>query len=619
MKTSTLTALAILLLAVAGCGEKITPGNEAILSVLQAAEDGWNAGDLESYMQAYEKSGELRFVGSDGISFGWHRVLDNYREAYPDKRTMGHLAFYDMDVTRLAEDVALVVGRWRLDRMEDRPHGVFSLVLRRGAEGWRIVHDHTSSGDGSLTAAEATITAADLLQKVEILSAPEMAGRLPGTEGYRRAAEWAAAQFAALGLEPGGDDGYLQTLTIESNEIIGDAEFSVEGSQQVYELGRDYVFRGFTGAGKVDAEVVFCGYGLSFPERGYDDYAGVDVQDKIVLVFKQAPSWKLDDEEGWQGRDLPRPKALNAAAHGARAVLLVSKPNAERPQPPIGSVLHGEGEHPAGVPQLQISLDAAADLLRARNLDLGELQSQIDEYQAPASVALETRARVKVETRYDPAATTWNVVGVLPGQDGYFRTESVLLGAHLDHVGMQAGQALFPGANDNASGSAALLEIAEAFVQGGVKPRRTVVFVLFAGEESGLIGARYHAEHPAWNLDATAAMLNFDCVGCGDGIRIGGGKSAPLLWGHALQQDAQDKNLMVPGTWRGGGADATPFFEKGLPTLYFVTTNSYPHLHRPGDTVETLNGEVYEAITRLGYRTAAWVADGKYQREPLQD
>ena len=364
--------------------------------------------------------------------------------------------------------------------------------------------------------------------------------------------------------------------------------------------------------------MVFCGYGLSLPERGYDDYAGVDARDKIVLIFKQAPSWKLDDDEGWDGQDMPRAKALTAAAHGARAVLLVSKPNDDPPQPLIGSVYHGPGRHPATTPQLQISLAAADQLLRARDLDLGELQSQIDEYQAPASVALGTRARVEVETRYDPEAPTWNVVGILPSQDGSYDLESVILGAHLDHVGLQAGQAHFPGANDNASGCAAVLEIAEAFVQGGIKPRRNVVFVLFAGEESGLVGSRFHAEHPARDLNNTAAMLNFDCVGCGDGIRIGGGKSAPLLWGYALQQDAQDRNLMVPKTWHGGGADATPFFEKGLPTLYFVTTNSYAHLHKPTDTVETLNGEVFEAITRLGYRTAAWVADVQYQREVLQ-
>ncbi|PID80674.1 hypothetical protein CSB20_06270 [bacterium DOLZORAL124_64_63] len=619
MKTRTLTALVCLLLTGIGCGERIAPGDSAILAVLRSAEAGWNAGDLEAYMQAYEPGENLSFAGGDHIRYGWHQVLADYRSSYPERRAMGRLAFNDLEITRLGDDAALVTGRWRLDRRQDQPHGVFSLVMRHGPRGWRIVHDHTSSGNGALTAAEATITAHDLLAKASILTSPEMAGRLPGTEGYRRAAEWAAARFAALGLEPGGDQGYLQTMTMESNEVIGRPVFAIEGSDQRYQLGRDYVFRGFTGAGKVTAEVVFCGYGLSLPRRGYDDYAGVDVRDKIVLVFKQPPSWRPADGEDWDEQDMPRRKALTAAAHGARAVLLVSKPNETSPQPLIGSVHHGPGRQPVTTPQLQISQEVAARLLSARGQDLGALQSRIDEHQAPASLALGTRARVEVETRYDPAATTWNVVGVLPGWDGSFRSESVILGAHLDHVGRQADRVLFPGANDNASGSAAVLEIAEAFVQGGVKPRRNVVFVLFTGEESGLFGSRYHAEHPARGLESTAAMLNFDCVGCGDGIRVDGGKSAPLLWGYALQQDAEDRNLMIAQTRKGGGADTAPFFEMGLPTLYFVTTNGYPHLHQTTDTVETFNGEVFEAITRLGYRIAAWVADGRYQREPLQD
>lgn len=620
MKTWTMMvipALMALMVLSAGCGQRIAPGDEDILAVMQAAEDGWNSGDLEAYMQAYAPREDLRFVGGDRISFGWHRVLENYRESYPDRRSMGRLAFYDLEVDRLGADAALVVGRWRLDRREDQPHGVFSLVMRNTADGWRIVHDHTSSGNGDLTAAEASISEADLMAKVSTLAGPEMEGRLPGTPGYRRAAEWAASRFAELGLTPGGDDGYLQTLPIEANEIIGRPVFAIEGSETSYRLGKDYVFRGFTGAGRVRSEVVFCGYGISLPEHGYDDYAGVDVEGKIVLVFKQAPTWQPEDGAGWEQQDMPRPKALTAARHGARAVLLVSRPLDEKPQPLIGSVYHGPGEHPADIPQLHISPAAAAELLRGRDLDLGELQEQIDAYRAPASVALGVRARVEVETRYNPAAEAWNVVGILRGRDPDLKSEAVVLGAHLDHIGLQAGQALYAGANDNASGCAAVLEIAEAFVHAGQPPRRSVVFVLFAGEESGLIGSRFHAENPAYDLVNTAAMLNFDCVACGDGVRVGGGESAPLLWGRALQLDAMDENLMIPKTWKGGGADATPFFEKGVPTLYFVTTNGYAHLHLTSDTPETLNGPLFESITRLGYRTAAWVAEGHYQRETL--
>ena len=611
--------LIVLLVVLIGCGERVLDGSAEIRDVMSQAENGWNAGDLEKYMDCYHRSDELRFASEDGISFGWHQVLKNYQSAYPDKRTMGRLAFYDLDIELLSEDAALVVGRWRLDRKSDQPHGVFTLIMRKVDSGWRIVHDHTSSGDGTLSAAEASITKADLLERVKSLTGSSMNGRLPGTEGYTVAAKFAAEHFAQLGLQPGGDKGYFQTLPIEANEVIGQPYFGLSGSDEPYVLGEDYVFRGFTGAGNISAPVVFCGYGLSFPDRGYDDYSGVDVEGKIVLVFKQGPGWKLADDEGWHGMSNPRLKANTAAAHGALAVLMVSKPNDKNPQPLIGSVMHGDGKHTLNIPQLQISQEVAAELLSGAGLDLSDLQTRIDKDHNPVSASLDLAVDLKVETRYQPQAETWNVVGILPGSDPDLSTEYLVIGAHLDHVGTQTGKALFPGANDNASGSAAVMEIAEAFMRSGHTPPRTVVFILFSGEEQGLIGSQYYADHPVRPLDLTVAMMNFDCVAHGDSIRIGGGKSAPLLWGHTLQLDAVAQNLMIPGTWAGGGADAAPFFNKGLPTLYFVTTNSYTHLHRTSDKVETLNGDLFEAITRLGYRTAAWVADGSYQREMLID
>lgn len=619
MNTVYRTLLIVLLIAVTGCGEKVLDGAQEISAVMKKAEDGWNAGDLNQYMDCYHRSDKLRFAGDDRISFGWHQVLENYRSAYPDKQAMGHLAFYDLDIELLSDDAALVVGRWRLDRRSDQPHGIFTLIMRKGADGWRIVHDHTSSGDGTHSAAEASITRTDLLERVALLTSDRMAGRLPGTEGYRLAVEAAADFFADLGLQPGGDDGFFQTLPIEANEVVGQPSFGLTGSADNYTLGEDYVFRGFTGQGDLSAPVIFCGYGLSFPDRGYDDFADVDVEGKIVLVFKQGPDWQLPDDDSWQGMSNPRPKALTAAAHGALAVLMVSRPNDKTPQPLIGSVMHGDGLHAGDVPQLQISQEVAGDLLHKAGLDLSQLQTRIDQAQSPASVDLRTTVDLKVETRYQQNAETWNVVGILPGSDPDLSTEFLVLGAHLDHVGVQAGEALFPGANDNASGSAAVMEIAEAFVRSGKNPARTLIFVLFSGEEQGLIGSRFYADNPVRPLGLTVAMMNFDCVAHGDGIRVGGGKSAPLLWGRVLQLDAVDKNLMVPATWKGGGADAAPFHDKGLPTLYFVTTNGYEHLHRTSDKVETLNGELFETITRLGFRTAAWVADGSYQREMLID
>lgn len=144
-----------------------------------------------------------------------------------------------------------------------------------------------------------------------------------------------------------------------------------------------------------------------------------------------------------------------------------------------------------------------------------------------------------------------------------------------------------------------------------------MVFVLFTGEEQGLVGSRFFAANPALPLDKAAAMINLDCVAHGDSIQIWGGKTSPNLWQMAHQLDAGSEQLLSRQTGRGGGADAAPFHKLGLPTLYFASKYSYTHLHRSSDTPETLNGEMYQALTRLAYETAAAVADGSYQREEL--
>ena len=456
----------------------------------------------------------------------------------------------------------------------------------------------------------------DLLKYDRILSSPEYGGRLPGSEGYNKAAQFAADKFKELGLKPAGDENYFQYFNIEYNRIDSPAVFkAIVGSDTTnYKLGKDFVLRGFTGSNKFTLPVVFCGYGISRPDINYDDYAGVNVKNKIAMVFKYDPRWKKDGKD-W-GENYPREKSLTAKKHGAKGILFVSLPNDREPQPLIGSVLHGEGDQPADFPQLHISLDAANMLLSRTGFNISECQANIDSSKAPFSFNLQTKAFVETNAKYEKDTRTMNVVGVIEGSDPVLKKEYVIIGAHLDHVGTQAGL-LFPGANDNASGSSAVLEIAKAFVKSGIKPKRSVIFVLFAGEEQGLNGSKHFVESWKDGYKNVTAMLNLDCIAYGDSIKIGNGKSAPDLWQIAKQIDEANTHSMVNATWKGGGADATPFHEKGIPCLYFVTTNSYDHLHLPSDKVETLNGPLFERIVTLAYKTAAEISNGSYKREKI--
>jgi hypothetical protein len=484
----------------------------------------------------------------------------------------------------------------------------------------------TSSASGAPPAADtpiaralATIRTSDLMATVRWLASDELEGRLAGSRGYDVAAHGMAERFRALGLEPAGDDGYFQHLTVEYNEIVGPCRLRLllpDGRERICHLGSDFVCRGFTGSGSLTAPVVFCGYGLSAPERGYDDYAGVDLDGKIAFVIKQPPPWEPDDED-WGSLPMPRAKAQQAIEHGAVALLLASRPGDEKVQRLIGSVYHGEGEQETSFPQLHISQEVAADLLAETGRTLLELQEEIDAAKAPRSCAVSTRAQLEIHADYSRERGTANVLGVLRGSDPALAAECVVLGAHLDHVGTQGGEILFPGANDNASGAAAVLEVAEALVSAGVRPKRSVVFALFAAEEQGLFGARHYVANPPWPLEKTVAMLNLDCVGCGDSLKAGGGKSSPRLWETARRLDAESAALLVESTWSGGGADATPFHDAGVPTLFFMTTNGYEHLHLPTDTPETLNEALFTEMTRLVCRTAFEIAQDGYEREEV--
>jgi hypothetical protein len=465
-----------------------------------------------------------------------------------------------------------------------------------------------------------TIDRSQLMETDRFLASKDLQGRLSGSEGYNKAAEYMSEQFHKLGLKPLGDDGYYQKFDVEYVEIKAPMKLNMVENEKVvkeYTPGKDFVCRGFTGSGTLQGELAFCGYGLSQPEIGYDDYAGIDVKGKIVIVFKANPSWKMNDSAGWSS-GYPREKAATAQKHGAIGMLIVSSPKDSIPQKTILSILEGKSKHLDDFPQMHIDIPVADEFLNGSGFTLKRLQVLIDSLKHPSSLVLKTEAGMEVHAKHDAEKQTMNVVGLLEGSDESLSKEYLVIGGHLDHVGSQGGVIYAPGANDNASGASAVLQMARAFTSSGAKPKRSIIFVTFASEEIGLAGSSHFVDHPPVPLDSITAMLNLDCIGFGDSIQVGNGKSAPQLWNIARHLDSASAKMMVERTWDKGGADAGPFHGKGIPALYFVSTNSYKHLHYITDTPETLNPPLFEAITKLAYITAYDIANGEYKRETVK-
>ena len=351
-----------------------------------------------------------------------------------------------------------------------------------------------------------------------------MDGRGAGTPGADRAAAYLVAEFRRLGLRPAGDaGGYLQRFEVLTGVRLAPGaaiEVAAPGAPlRTFAGGSDFLPFTFSADGDVTGDVAFAGYGITAAPLGYDDYAGLDVRGKVVVVMtgeprETDPAGPFRPAEHFHYTEL-RHKVLNAREHGAAAVVVVENPGR-------GDRLAAlRGTTPSwGIVALSARREIADAVLGPGGLDLATLRAQIDRTGAPVSRVLPgVRARVRSALLRDRGATA-NVVGILPGTDSTLAAEAVVLGAHYDHLGRgspfslapERGDAIHPGADDNASGTAALLGIAETLTRSGA-PRRSVVVVAFSGEELGLLGSTHYVGQPAVPLDRTVAMVNLDSVG----------------------------------------------------------------------------------------------------------
>ena len=434
--------------------------------------------------------------------------------------------------------------------------------------------------------------AASLAETVDALTTPEMDGRRSGTPGGDHAAGRLADWLAAAGLRPGGDAGsYLQSFVLETTSRPGPAsslEF-LRPSPRRLEFGRDWIAHGGSLAGEVSGEVVFVGYGITVAEAGYDDYTGIDVRGKIALALDGSPPHLASRRVGRLD------KLIAAKARGAAALLIVS---GDLPAPETTSVEVGllSGAVTREVADAMLAPSGRTTVEAARALVAG----------APGRFATPTRARIRVEkvTHETRAA---NVIGILPGTDPTLASEVVVVGAHYDHLGRADG-AVYPGADDNGSGTAVVLGLARAFAAAGGADR-TLVFAFFGAEELGLIGSRHFVRQPPIPLARTVGMVNFDMVGRLQGrpLSIGGGDSGSRL--RAVVSDAAQAEglaLDINGS-PYGPSDHSSFYGAGVPVLFFYT-GSHSDYHRPTDTADKIDAAGMARVAAVGARVVERLA-----------
>ena len=459
------------------------------------------------------------------------------------------------------------------------------------------------------------------LDDIKALSAPAMEGRGAGSTGITRAEHLIEKRYKSLGLEPAGTNSYLQPFTVITGaQLKGKNSLAVLTGDQKRELKakQDFVPFSFSASGSAHAQIVFGGYGVTAGEFHYDDYAGIDVKGKIVVVLRyEPPSFAVQGgNQGMTQHSQLVTKAINARNHGAKALVLVNGKLGDGEEDLLTRFGSVSGPENAGIIFLQVKNAVAEDWLKASGKSLAELQKQIDDSSKPASFALpENQSAALTVSIRTTRATVNNVLAYLPGKTD----EYVIIGAHYDHLGRgnidslapsQIGQ-IHPGADDNASGTAGVLELARLLAPQRGQLRRGILFMSFAGEELGLLGSAAWVNNPTRPLDKAVAMLNMDMIGRikNEKVYIGGVGTGSTL--KAVVEEAQANSGFKIEYSPGGysSSDHTSFVARKIPVLFFFS-GLHSDYHKPSDTWEKIDPVAATRLLGVVGTTAELLADG---------
>lgn len=493
-----------------------------------------------------------------------------------------------------------------------------------------------------------TITPTELRSLLHFVASDEMQGRDTDTPENRLAAHFLALELAAYGMKPAGEDGtfYQHVELVQGMLLPNQNSLRIQNSGPLAKTGvllEDYYPSALSGNGAVSAPVVFAGYGITAPEYDYDDYQGIGTEGKIVAVLQgePQPADPMSVFEGLVSSEYSREfhKILNAQERGAVGVLFLTSPySRSRPGQSVWSEDIEQARYVLAawtekiqIPAVYLNEHLTEALLRGQEFDLSEVQRQLDEnlsFRAGRPLNSVTASLQTAISRRELSVP--NVLALWPGSDPLLSEEIVIVSAHFDHVGVRDGE-IFNGADDDGSGTVAVLEIAEAFAAAKDKPKRSILFALWNAEEQGLLGSRYFARHPVRPLEKVAGVFQMDMVGRNQEIPTNSGRRF-----HGLESETAEENentLHVLGYSRNSGlvetltqanqevgldlrfeldnhglnlirrSDNWPFLIRGVPTLFF-TSGLHPDYHRPEDTADRINYEKLARVARLVFKLA---------------
>ncbi|HUI08803.1 MAG TPA: M28 family peptidase [Bacteroidota bacterium] len=466
---------------------------------------------------------------------------------------------------------------------------------------------------------ESAIAASDIRAHIRYLASDELAGRATGSPGNVMAAAYIARLLGEWQLEPMGDSGtYYQHFTVVTGVRAGGGNAlraegrALPGGTIVGTTNVDFTPLGFSTEATVSGGLVLAGYGITSADSAYDDYRNLDCSGRIVIVLRYSPDGS--DPHGALSRySAFQTKTRTARERGAAGLIVVTGP-ADESEDRLMPLRYDQGFPNGGIPCITVRREFADRLIAAAGWTIGAVQDSIRRRSAPVAFAV---PGVTVTLTTDLARITErtaNVIARLRPADPAMEDQALVIGAHFDHLGMggEGSGSLQPdtvaihhGADDNASGTAGLLELARAFAGERASLGRSLVFAFFSGEELGTLGSAYYVSHPAVPLDRTVAMLNMDMVGrlTGKALTVNGTGTSPA-WEGVLDRENADSSLSLTRVPDGyGPSDHAQFYGKDVPVLFFFT-GTHADYHRPSDTWDKINYPGEEKVVRFVYRVA---------------
>src|SRR5215471_5067480 len=460
------------------------------------------------------------------------------------------------------------------------------------------------------------------LADVKALASPDMEGRGDGSKGLTRAEHLIEKRYKELHLDPAGVNEYAQPFSVITGaRLKPDNSFPVTAPSGKRELNihQDFVPFSFSSSGRVSAPLVFAGYGATADEFHYDDYAGLDVKDKIVLVLRYEPAGfaAKSGNHGLTHHSQLITKAINARNHGAKALIVLNGKLGDGEEDLLTRFGSVSGPENVGIQMIQVKNAIADAWFQSAGKTLKDVQEQINSSGTPASFAfpdnLHLALNIDIETT---RATVNNVLAWLPGQSD----EYVIIGAHYDHLGRgnfdslapsQIGQ-IHPGADDNASGTAGVLELARLLAPQRGQLKRSILFMNFAGEELGLLGSAEWVKEPTRPLAKAVAMINMDMIGRirDDKVYIGG-VGTGSNFKAVLEQAQKDSPFKIEYSAGGySSSDHTSFVSKQIPVLFFFS-GLHSDYHKPSDTWDKINASSATRLLDMVGNVALQVADAQ--------